>query len=337
MRVFSFIALMLFSSNLFSRDYDSGSIIYRSGSSDLGNIQLFTETMKTVYRYVTVPYDERVCRREQRYRRECRTVPGRRICRRTPPRRVCKPGRDGRPICRTTPGREICRREPSRQVCRKVPYYERVCRYERRYRRERRAFSVVDQKTNANVTVSFIESALSRKSAHIEVSSSLNRNILNVNFSDLSGAPGFLMKTEYRESRFGPREDLSISRNYQVQLFNSRKLFAPLRGDIVADDIYGNQLRLKMNKITYPQELKFHLKVYHEERLLVDKYLEDSDYLLELNGNSSEMILLLSRMFNIPQDGELFFEYTVSVDQERYENSSDYNDFDKKIRFSKSL
>lgn len=69
---------------------------------------------------------DRVCRNVRRTRRECTTRPGRRVCRDVPGRRTCR-DINGRQVCRTTPSRQVCRNTPGRQVCRDVPYNERVC------------------------------------------------------------------------------------------------------------------------------------------------------------------------------------------------------------------
>ncbi len=111
-----------------------------SGQPD-ESLSLETVAYETRYRerviedtcYRSEPYQERICRRVTRYRRVCRRGVDRRVCRTEPGRRVCRI-RKGRKVCSVTPGRRVCRMEPGRRICRDEPYYERVCRYETRYR-----------------------------------------------------------------------------------------------------------------------------------------------------------------------------------------------------------
>lgn len=133
-------------------------IQYDGQNSD--SFELDLETQITRYReeqYQStcerqIPYTERVCGYETRYRQECRTEPGyqqcrtvndqvcrnvtrtRRECSRGPDRRVCTtvPNMvcrqvDGRRVCSQQGTRQQCRNEPGPQTCRDVPYTDRVC------------------------------------------------------------------------------------------------------------------------------------------------------------------------------------------------------------------
>lgn len=99
-----------------------------------------------------IPYSERVCGYETRYRQQCHTEPGRNVCRTvndqvcrnvTRTRRECTTGPARREcttvpnmVCRTENGRRVCsqqgtrqqcRNVPGAQTCRNVPYTDRVC------------------------------------------------------------------------------------------------------------------------------------------------------------------------------------------------------------------
>jgi len=79
--------------------------------------------------------NNRICRNETRYRRQCTTTGTRRECRNEPPRQRCRT-RNGERRCVDVPGRRVCRDVPGRQTCRQVPYTDRVCRNEPRRRCE---------------------------------------------------------------------------------------------------------------------------------------------------------------------------------------------------------
>jgi len=97
--------------------------------------------------YRDIPYTERVCQMETRYRNQCQTVPGheechmqnetqcrdvvryreeclpgpsRRVCTANPPRRECQPGPIQR-VCERTPDREECHNGPAHQECHTDP------------------------------------------------------------------------------------------------------------------------------------------------------------------------------------------------------------------------
>lgn len=79
--------------------------------------------------------DERRCRPVTRTRQECTTGPSRQVCRDYPGGQVCTNGpsreicenREGRQVCHDTPRGRVCRREAGNRVCRTVPG-ERTCR-----------------------------------------------------------------------------------------------------------------------------------------------------------------------------------------------------------------
>lgn len=152
------LLFILFSISIFAND--EGKLIFNGQTSDsISFSKTITETRyRTEMRDSTctrqIPYEEKVCGYETRYRQECRfepgrnrcwteheqqcrtvvryrrqcsTSPGRQVCHDTPSRRECRTRADGRQICRDVPGRRVCRQEPGRQTCRDVPYNDRVC------------------------------------------------------------------------------------------------------------------------------------------------------------------------------------------------------------------
>ena len=317
---------------------DRGSFNY-SGSRGNQNMSLQTETMRTEYRWVQVPYQERVCRTETRYRRECRQEPPRRQCRQEPPRRQCRMVNkpvcrvvNGRRVCRDRqvrvcrdiPGRRVCRNVPGRRVCRDVPYQERVCRMETRYRQERRAYQVVDRRTNANLMFNFVVNG-SSVGVNTRVDASLDRDFLSLRTEDLS-SPQRALLYKMRESRGGTGRDVSISRNYEVTVADSEKLFRPINTNIMTSEINGGVIEFEIGKVFQPIDTRFRLRVVSGS-VLIDRVLNPGEYSLR-DGITSKVNINLRTLLGGDYSGrELDIEFTVSVPKEKLLNAQQFSRF----------
>jgi hypothetical protein len=345
---------LVFSSIAFGANSDSGRFNF-DGSRGQRSLDLLTELTRTEYRYVQVPYQERVCRNETRYRQQCHTEPGRQVCRTSQSRQVCRtvPGRrvcrtrpDGRQICRnrpgrrvchTEPGRRTCRTEPGRRVCRQVPYNERVCRYETRYRQERRAYTVVDTRTNARLTFNFSEAAFDFLGINVEVRADLHNDNLNVVFQDLS-TPGMLIADNVTRNRSGARDNLLITESHNIDLVKSVELFAPIRGQLRVDDIYQNELVLTVDKITYEQELSYDLTIKKAGQIVFSRALIMSDFRLTHTTTESSVTLNLRQLgLKLPVDTLVDFEFGMHLNPSRFLNAGQYQGWSRKHSFQRTI
>ena len=325
---------LMFSMGVIGSETDSAHFNF-DGSRGQRSLALSTETYRTEYRYVQVPYTERVCRTETRYRRECRMRPGRRVCRNQPGRRVCRRRPDGRRVCHTQPGRRVCRTEPGRRVCRRIPYNERVCRNETRYRQERRAYTVTDTRTDANLTFTFSERAFELLGINVEVRAHLNRDHLSVHTRDYS-TPGMLIADQVTRNRYGSRDNLRITENHHIDLFNSERLFSPLRGEIQVDDLINGELIIFMDRIHYRDEINFDLTVKKEGQILISRALNRADYnLRERNGRSVLSLNLGSLGVYAPEGTQLDFNFGMVLNSSNYINADQYDGWRKVHHFSK--
>lgn len=354
MKSFLVLLSLLFASTVMAGETDHRSFNY-DGSRGQRALDLFTETTRTEYRWVQVPYTERICRNETRYRQECRQEPGRQVCRQepgrqvcrnTPPRRVCRTRPDGRQICntqpgrricRTEPGRRVCRTEPGRRVCRQVPYTERVCRNETRYRQERRAYTVVDTRTKAEVRFWFSPSAFEFLGINIDVQADLFRDQLNVRIADRS-TPGVLILDQVAKSRFGSRENLTIVENHKIDLFNSESLFAPIRGQLRTDDVYNNEMILHVAKVAYPTELGFDLTIKRAGQVVFSRNLAPADYQLRHGETESAIVINLRALgLKLPVSTVVDVDFGMHLTPSRYLNSSQYQDWSRRHSFQRVI
>ena len=337
---------LVFSSFAFGSNTDSDRFNY-DGSRKTRSVDLLTELTRTEYRYVQVPYQERVCRTETRYRQECRTgparrvcqtAPGRQVCRNIPGQRVCRTRPDGRQICRnrpgqrvchTEPGRRTCRTIPGRRVCNQVPYSERVCRYETRYRQERHAYTVVDSRTNAKLTFNFSQTAFEFLGVNVEVNTELNNDNLMVKIKDLS-IPTLLIADQVTRNRSGPRDDLFITENHNIELFKAAELFAPLNGTVRVTNSTSQALVLAFNKVTYQQELTFDLTIKRNQQVIFSRALTLNDYRLSQFNDQSEMSLDLRQL-----GLKLAVDTVLNVELGMHLNPSKFINADRNTEWSK--
>jgi len=341
--------LSTFAMSAMSNDTDYGQFNYY-GTEGPQSLNLNTETTRTEYRWVNVPYTERVCRNETRYRQVChqepgrqvcRTEPGRQICRQTPPRRVChqRQGRQicrtipGRRVCHTRPGRRVCRTVPGRRVCRQVPYNERICRNETRYRQERRAYTVIDTRTNASLTFTF-DQALEALGIDVDVRAELNRDHLTVVATDRSTPPQ-LIRDDVTRNRYGSRDNLTISEQHKVTLTNSEELFSPLRGEFTGAGIANNVFSAKVGKIHLVNELIMNLTVRADGQTVLSRRLILGDFVLAQEVYTTGVSVDLSRLgLTLPTGTTVQVDFSLSIDPSRYLNASQHNNWSKAQTFS---
>lgn len=341
---------LVFSSMAFGSNTDSDQFNY-DGSRGTRSVNLLTELTRTEYRYVQVPYQERVCRTETRYRQECRTEPGRRVCQTGPGRQVCRnvPGqrvcrtrpdgrqicrnRPGRRVCRTEPGRRTCRTEPGRRVCHQVPYSERVCRYETRYRQERQAYTVVDSRTNAKLTFNFSQAAFDFLGVNVQVSTELVNDSLNVNIKDFS-TPALLIADQVTRNRSGQRDDLFVTEDHNIELFKAAELFAPLQGTVRVINSTSQSLVLSMNKVSYEQELTFDLTIKRNQEVIFSRALSVNDYSLSQFDQGSEMSLDLRQLgLKLAVDTVLDVELGMHLNPSKFINADRNTEWSKRNLF----
>ncbi|MCO4793786.1 MAG: hypothetical protein KC493_08745 [Bacteriovoracaceae bacterium] len=346
---------LLFTTLTFASDSDFGRATY-TGDRGQEVINLLTESTRTEYRWVRVPYQERICRYETRYRQECRTEPGRRVCRQEPGRRVCRQtpptrqcrtrpdgrqicrDRPGRQVCRTEPGRRVCRTEPGRRVCRQVPYQHQVCRMETRYRDERRAHTVVDQRTNAQVTFTFRHPIWEVLGVKVDLNAELNRDMLTVRAEDFS-SPRMLLKDTVRRSDTGGRIDRYINENHEVSLVEADRMFAPMRGLINASDIVNNLLRVNLAAVHYNVDTNFSLRISNNGSEIFNRVLTFNEYRLSTTPqNRSRLELDLAALIGQrPLGSQLVIDFTVSANPAQFLNAHQFTEWSKTHSFSRVL
>lgn len=341
-RILVFLLMALLSTSVFSAETERGSISY-SGARGDQSISLNTETMKTEYRWVQVPYQERVCRTETRYRRVCRQEPPRRVCRTVnkPQCRIerqCRRDRNGNQVCRRVrvcrdrPVR-VCRDEPGRNVCRQVPYQERVCRYETRYRQERRAYQVVDSRANANLRFNFTPVGNSQ-GIRTEVNAVLNREFLSLTTEDYSSPKRALVFNLHEDSRRSGR-DLYLNKTYSIKLKKAEDLFSPITQEISASEISGGMISFTTGLIHFPEDTEVLLRVTNGS-VLLDRTLSPSEFSL-VNGQSSTQVNLnLRSLLNSDYTGrELGIDLTIRIPTRLILNRNQFNSFEKRESVSR--
>ncbi|MBK26708.1 MAG: hypothetical protein CME70_22095 [Halobacteriovorax sp.] len=326
---------------------DQGSLSY-SGSRGDQNLSLQTETMRTEYRWVQVPYQERVCRTETRYRRECRQEPPRRQCRQEPPRRQCrtvnKPvcrivnGRRvcrDRPVrvCRDIPGRRVCRDIPGRRVCRDVPYQHRVCRMETRYRQERRAYQVVDRRTYANINFNF-RTVGDTFGIRSDIRANLDREFLTIRTEDFS-SPRRALVYSLVDSRDQRGRDTHITKSYSVRVISAHELFRPLDEVMTSSEISNGLMTFELGLMEHPSDTKLALRVTSGP-VLFDRELSPSDFQLNHDGSKTQVAIDLARLLGNDYSGrELSIEFIVRVPRESLLNSNQFSKFEKRELFNR--
>ncbi len=343
---------LICSSMVMAADTDFGRATY-TGDRGQEAIHLNTETTRTEYRWVQVPYQERICRYETRYRQECHQEPGRQVCRQEPGRQVCRQqpptrscrtrpdGRQvcrtqpGRQVCRTEPGRRVCRQEPGRRVCRQVPYQHQVCRMETRYRNERRPYTVVDQSTRAEVTFSFDHELFEDLGIQVDLTAELNRDMLNVRAEDFS-TPGLLLKDTVRRNDTGGRINRHINEHHQIKLVEADRLLAPMRNFINNSDVINRTVRINMSEVVYQADTVFSMRIMSNGTLFFDRTLSMNEYRIITNaGGRSQVELDLGRLASaIPQGAQLTIDFTVSANPSDFLNAWQHNGWSKTHSFT---
>ncbi len=328
--------MTLFSSVLFSAETERGQINY-SGSRADQNMSLNTEVMRTEYRYVQVPYQERVCRTETRYRQECRQGPPRRVCRTVnkPQCRIerqCRRDRNGNQVCRrvrvcTDRPVRVCRDEPGRRVCRQVPYQERVCRMETRYRQERRAYQVVDSRTNANLRFNFtaVGDSLGMRT---DIHAVLNRELITLSSEDYSSPRRALVFNLQEDSRRSGR-DLYINKTYSIQMKKSDELFAPIENEISASEISSGMMNFTTGLVSFPENTELLLRVT-SGNVLMDRRLSSNEYQLVRAGDQTQVELNLGTILGADYSGrELGIELKIRIPQNLILNRNQFSRFER--------
>ena len=315
---------------------DRGSLSYNGSRGDQ-NLSLNTETMRTEYRWVQVPYQERVCRTVIRYRRECRQQPPRhqcravnkpvcrvqRTCRVVNGRQVCRQRR----VCRDRPVR-VCRVIPGRRVCRDVPYQHRVCRMETRYRQERRAYQVVDQRTSAYLGFSFTTDG-STSGIRSDINASLQRNHLTVRTEDFS-SPRRALLYSLTENRSNNGRDTTINQSYRVRAVVADELFAPVNGTMTVGEIQQGNLSIVTGPVRYPLSTVLYLRAT-SGRVFIDRDLSPNEYRIVDNGGTSQVLLNLRTLFGADYTGREFsLEVAVKVPMTKILNSTQFSRFENR-------
>lgn len=303
---------------------DRGSLSY-NGNRGTQNMSLQTETMRTEYRWVQVPYQERVCRTERGTRRECRQEPPRQQCR-TVNKPVCRVV-NGRRVCRDRPVR-VCRNIPGRRVCRNVPYQRRVCRMETRYRQERRAYQVVDRRTYANLNFNF-STIGSTSGIRTDVNASLNRDFLSIRTEDYS-SPRRALIFSVLENRNQRGRDLHLTKNYSVRVIDANELFRPINEVMTASEINQGMIHFETGLITHSADHRFALKVTLGS-VLIDRELGAGEYRLVQEANRTKVIVDLRTVLGADYSGrELGLEFAVRVPQEYLLNRNQFSRFENR-------
>lgn len=324
----------LFSSIGLASETDRDTLTY-TGTRGNQNMSLQTQTMRTEWRWVQVPYQERVCRNETRYRRECRQEPPRRVCRTVnkPVCRIvreCRRDRNGnqvcrqRRVCRDRPVR-VCRDEPGRRVCRQVPYQHRVCRTETRYRQERRAYQVVDRRTQATLNFNFVVNG-NTSGINTRVDASLDRDFLTVRTEDFSSPQRALLHVR-RDNRSGSGRDTYLTSNYDVTVVGANELFGPINGSLTTSEIDQGRIRFETDLITQRVDTQIGLRIVSGS-VLLDRMLNPGEYRTsDLNGRTRLDVDLRSLLGADYSGRELNIEFTVSIPQNRLLNSQQFTKF----------
>lgn len=303
---------------------DRGSLSY-SGNRGDQNMSLQTETMRTEYRWVQVPYQEQVCRIERGTRRECRQEPPRRQCR-TVNKPVCRVV-NGRRVCRDRPVR-VCRNIPGRRVCRNVPYQRRVCRMETRYRQERRAYQVVDSRTYASLVFHF--STMGRASGiRTDVNATLDRSRLNIRTEDYS-SPRRALIYSVLENRNQRGRDLHITKNYSVRVVDANELFTPINEVMSAGEISQGMVNFNTGLMTNTLDTRISLKVSNGS-VLMDRSLAAGEYRLVNDANRTMVSLNLRALLGADYTGqELDLEFSVRVPSDLLLNRNQFSKFENR-------
>jgi len=230
-KVLFFALFLVFNLQTFAAESDVKEISYYGGrSGQQYQLGLNTEVYRTEYRQVQVPYTERVCTRETRYRQECQTVPGQRICRTEyrqycENRRICQRGPNGpictiQQVCQNIPV-QVCQDTPPQTVCRQIPYEEVVCRDVTRYRTETRAYTVLDKRVEAQVQLHLSHKA-GEGNHHLVIESELNRDVLQFRGMNRNDGEQLLALATTQIDRQQNGEQVRLTANAEIEVYKAR-------------------------------------------------------------------------------------------------------------------
>jgi len=269
MKASLYFLVCLSSMLVFAGEVDRASISINS-SRGPREMALQTEVYRTEYRQVQVPYTERVCTMETRYRQQCRTVPGQRVCRTEyrqvcQDRRICHPGPGGRPICQVqrvcqNMPVQVCDQRPPQTVCEQVPYQERVCRDVVRYRYETRPYTVLDKKVNAQVNFTLDLHPGVPSGFEFNLNGELNRDLFSLNANDQSSPALIFLAQESRQTNYSG-DTLYLNVSESIEAIPLELYRAPII--IPTSFIYQHNgiLRVTMPVGVYVQDLELGIRL----------------------------------------------------------------------------
>ncbi|MBT6326380.1 MAG: hypothetical protein HOJ35_10455 [Bdellovibrionales bacterium] len=273
------------------------SLVLASSELDRDNFSYYGDQTRTsrdlttnVYRTVTrevqvpatctrrVPYSHQVCHNETRYRERCTTTT-RRVCKRE---QVCRRV-NGRRVCRVE---NVCRNVPQR-TCRQVPYQERVCRTETRYRNEsysctrteRRTVNELVRRTEAMVGFSFVNNS-SVYDVQADFSLVLRDNQLSVNARNIDEFNKALFIADSNESRSYTGKTEYLRASYAVRVYNLERFSSPVsRQPQISSSTRNGQLEVVIGKVLAPNSATFKLVLKDERGLvLFNRELTEGEY-----------------------------------------------------------
>ena len=314
-----------------------------SGVRGNHQMNLSTETTKIEYRWVQVPYQEQECRNETRYRQVCRTVPGRRVCHTEPGRQVCRvrqicrtaPGGQRRchnqRVCRMQPGRRVCRTTPPTRQCRQEPYNQRICRTVTRYRQERRAYTVVDHRTNATVLFSFINATVGGVT-DFSINANLNRSQLTFRAEDNS-SPRRVAVEVRRLSHDNRGSQTVINDNHAVTLHTASEFFSALTTPLVAAEVTGGNLAVTTGKLTALKNESLTLRIAVNGAIRFDRELNPGEYQTVVFNSQEQIILPIARLANLSTGEVADITFRISTDRTKVLNHAQFIDWEESATF----
>ncbi|HAZ13520.1 MAG: hypothetical protein A2X86_13395 [Bdellovibrionales bacterium GWA2_49_15] len=309
--MFCFCLCLFASTNLRAGESDSARVTYYGGRSAPNfEMALNTETYRTEYRTIQVPYTERVCAPERRYRQECRTIPGERVCRtetRTTcqDRRICRPGPQGQPICtiqrvcQNVPV-QVCQTLPPRTVCQNVPYDEMVCRDVTRYRTETRPVQVLDKRVNAHINYTVANHA-NLTSMDVEFQGDLRADQITLRAQD-NGAPSAIPACVALARVNGQRQmngdTLFITGQVDVALYLASQYRAIIEREAVLAPQNLGLVRIDFPYAVVPDlnEIGFYLRLNTVRGMAIDRPLNPSEYRLVKTQESAYLEISLAQL-----------------------------------------
>lgn len=272
MKRFLLVVLSLLSLSAFADTVDMQSF-YFNGSSQNADLLLNTEKTRTEYRQVRVPA---TCYRTE-YRRVCDRRPPqcRTICQNGRCRRVCSGG--GGTYCRTIPVN--------------VPYS--CTRY------EQRAYEVHDYYVETRALLNFDLDGVDAGAAEtFKVRVDGERAGINV---EASNNYAVLLKSQSRNERRTSSDLKEVEMNYNISFVKTKKINETLGNGIQNVSLRNGILSFSVGKGFNTQDFIQNIKVYRNRTfgsdiLLFDRNLTSNEMDVNTNGNSSEIVIDLTRL-----------------------------------------